>query len=346
MTWQCRTAAIALALATACSARSSSPGVLQLANGGGAVIARVGTADIPVTLVERTSAARAIEPREALGLLVQDALLAQGAAARGLDHTAAVEWQLIASRAAFVATALHADAVAAGPPSDADVADLSEIHWREVALPDQVRVIHAIVLRPKPEAGAPPAGSPADVASRGRAIAEAIAKAVTAAEGDRRSGANEPNSPDTPQAAASADEFERRANAVAHDGFDVKVERLPLFVADGRISEPGRNDVMDATFAAAACALTTPGATSRVVETSFGWHVIRLVARVPGHEVPLPERRAMFREETITARGRHERDAILSAAAAGTRIELSTAAEELMAAPSAGRGTNDVLPAP
>lgn len=310
-------AAAGMFASVACSQRSaplSTPAPLA-ANAAARVAgaARLDAIDLPVDLVARVSSAREVAPRAAVDALVDDALLAQGAASTGLDADPTLAWRLTAARAGYVATRLRDDARAAGHPTDAEVARVTESHWREVALPEQVRVIHAVVLRPKPpNAPDPPAPLSPQVASRARAIAREIANAVGPATSDA--------------------DFESRANAVAHDGFDVKIERLPPFIADGRVSQQGSSDIMDETFAAAAFTLKAPGATSAVVESPFGWHVIRLLEQLPAQEIPLERRRSLFEEEIFSARARAARESLLAQASSRAPVEVSTAAEELMAA--------------
>jgi len=66
----------------------------------------------------------------------------------------------------------------------------------------------------------------------------------------------------------------------------VKVEELPAF---------GAGSVYDPNFAAAALALRTPGAISNVTRTPFGFHVIRLLERLPAESRRLAEVEAQLR---------------------------------------------------
>ena len=161
--------------------------------------------------------------------------------------------------------------------------------------------MHAVARRPqKPDAAAE---------ASARAIAERIREAVISAR--------------------SSEDFQQIAKALPHSGVEVVVEPLTAFTREGRVSEGNEGNV-DAAFATAAYALEDVGSTSGVVESAFGWHVIRLEARIPEQRMPLETRRIAFTDETYTLRTGTATSARLGALKASTRIEVAASAELLM----------------
>ena len=294
-----RLALVALALAACGHDGHENPPPEKSAELGGTLVARVGGDAIPASLVASVAKAQGIEPRAAMQALVQDALAAEGARGAGYADDPDVRWAIVSARARLVAERLRKDALAKGAPTDAEVDELTARHWRQVDAPEAVRVIHAVVLYPRTR-------SPEND-QRAHAVYDQL---VAAEEG-----------------AKDADDFAARASAVPHDKVRVTVERLSALARDGRAVEG--EGAYDPGFSAAAFGIDKPGRTARV-ETSYGWHLIMLVDRVPAHTVPFEERRAMFAEEAQARRAHTAYEALLQELRARHPVEVSTAAESLM----------------
>jgi len=264
---------------------------------GGEVVARVGDVTIERSLVASVAAAQHVTPKVALDRLVDDALAAEGARARGLDRTRGADLARRALLARLVADRIHADAVALGLPNDEEVAKLTARHWQSFDVPESLRVVHAVVMR-----------KPTVPKERGSEVAEGLRVAVALA--------------------TDAKDFEVRARAVSAQGLEIRVETLPPFVRDGRMIQGGS---LDATFVEAAFALSQPGSTSGVVETKFGWHVIRLVDRIPPKQVPLEERRVTFAEEANFVRGLDAKRGVVDRWTKTAPVSIDSNAETWMA---------------
>jgi hypothetical protein len=154
-----------------------------------------------------------------------------------------------------------------------------------------VTVIHAVVLR-----------APTLSEERARAAAEAILSAVATARDE--------------------DDFEARAQTAVKNGARVTVERLPAFDVSGPF---------DPVFIAAALALRVPGETSGIVETPFGWHVLRLVSRMVPLGPELDAARSRAQDVAVSMRVRLRVREVLQERRASTRINASSDAERLMA---------------
>jgi hypothetical protein len=90
-------------------------------------VARVGDLAIPAAMVASVAAARAVGTREALGALIEDALLANAARARG-DAEQATRWAQTAALSRRMLEEIWREAREKGPPSDDELATLTVIH--------------------------------------------------------------------------------------------------------------------------------------------------------------------------------------------------------------------------
>jgi hypothetical protein len=66
------------------------------------------------------------------------------------------------------------------------------------------------------------------------------------------------------------------------------------------------------------------------VESTWGWHVIRLLEKLPPRRVPRDQLRVLFHDEILTLRARRALDARLAEIKKRTAVEVSNAAATLM----------------
>ena len=266
------------------------------------VAASVGTELVEVGTVARIASARGVPAAAARELAIRDALFS--AAARASPEYA--DAVLVAERSNLGRALLELferQAESGGPPSDAEVNELTAERWTELARPESVRTTHAVVIVEKPEQDIP-----------ARSLAEKLAVEL--------------------RGIGTSAEFVARAQAFPAAPLRIVAERLGPVTPDGRMWEfnarPGtKYPTLDAAYTKAATALQKPGDQSALVKSSFGYHVILLEERIPAVQPSLEERRALLRTEIVSRRAKKLSDDALARLRHTTPFEVMRAADSL-----------------
>jgi parvulin-like peptidyl-prolyl isomerase len=114
----------------------------------------------------------------------------------------------------------------------------------------------------------------------------------------------------------------------------LRIEIVPNFGADGQMSEGGQ---VDPSFAAAAFGLSTLNPVSPVIETPFGWHVLRLIDRTMPDAHSIEERRHDLADAVVAMRARRVLDSLRRDRRARTDVTVAPDAEALTATVSANQ---------
>lgn len=268
---------------------------------GGQIAARVGDEAVPLAVVASVAGAQHVDARTAALRVVDDAIAASAARQRGLDQRRPASWLLVAARGRFAADQIFREAKGRGAPTNLEVENFSNAHWREVDRPAGVRVVHVVVLRPQKGGDA--------AFARARAGAAELRRILVTA--------------------TSPEDFEQKAIAFPKSpDVETKFEKLPSFTDDGWAIE--RDARFSEKFSRPAFALSTPGETSDVVESEHGWHVIRLVEHLPEMRLPFETRREMFVDEVNAYRAHELLRERLEALRGRYPVTVSPASAEMM----------------
>jgi hypothetical protein len=266
----------------------------------GGVVARVGAAPIASSEVANVMTAQGLRPRDAVEAVVEDTLFAREAQER---LPAPVRDQIERSVLARALVESLWQQARAAPPTEEEVRRWTERKWSELDRPAAAQVCHAVAMLPK-EASA-------EQQAQARAVANRIAEAVRGAE--------------------SCDEFKRLAEGVPRSDVQVRVEDLAPATADGRVVSPQWPPrTYDIDFSRAANALESPGEISPVTKSSFGFHVIYLVQRIPAQRVPYAKRLEAVREDVYRERGEASLKRLLDEQRRATTVRVERSSEELM----------------
>jgi parvulin-like peptidyl-prolyl isomerase len=234
-------------------------------------------------------------------MAVRDALFAAGARDRyqGLGLIGSAERSVLAR--AVLEQILAAAQKA--PITDAELAEMTARHWRNVDRPSAAQTTHAVVRVRSP-----------DEVAEARALADRIAAAVAGAK--------------------DSAEFIERANAVPAGELQVKAESLPPVTTDGRVvnlkEQPGApTQRFDLDFSRAANSLANVGDQSSVTRTNFGFHIIMLTAKLEEKRLSLAERREVLTDAIVDDRARKRQEELLTELRQQFPVEVTRSADDL-----------------
>ena len=264
----------------------------------------------------RTEAGKAAPSGPAFGVLhgqvatvgnvsIEAPLVSQVASVRGVSPRAALD---AVTEDALLAQRGRADGLERTP----------EVSWATTSVLGRQVAAHALL-------DARDAGPPtADERSRLRVVHVLVMRSRSVPESQLRFAAG--TLAETESRATSREDFLARVKALKLD-VQTTAQELPPFDASGSADDGSH---FDPDFVAGAFQLRAPGETSPVVESSFGWHVIRLLERLP----PSPEAEA-HPEETAEAvmslRAHIALNNLLARRRQASRIDVVEGAAELTA---------------
>ncbi len=304
-----RVAAFALALLS-CGGGSSSSPVVGAKDLGGALAARVADEPVFVATVEGVARAQAVSPQRARDLLVDDAVLAAGARARGLDPW----FEIDAALARRLSKSLLAQAEARGDVTDAELDEGSKRYWLDVDRPAGVRVVQTVVLL---DANATPAQRAAaqDIAEQLRVKAVALHD-LAASTSPPNVSFNEPNAAQLDQLAQA---FRTATSQVPLGQIKTNWEVDPPVADDNRVLSPEMGEVVP-EYTKEIASLQERGDV-KVFPTRFGIHVVILLEKTPAAQFSREERRKKLRDVTIKDRARAAELELLAKLRAQASIE-------------------------
>ena len=301
MSWVRGVACCALACALSCASSGDQPAPTsqraQLAPG---ILVQVGSDQIALDTVVRIAKAQRVSPVVAREHATSDALFAAGARAafQGGSVVAVLE-RAAWSRALL--EGLKAEAAARGPGTDTEIGEITALRWQDLDRPESARTTHAVARVQGP-----------DTDAKAKAVAERIAEAVRSVH--------------------DPDEFIRLAQAVPHEGIDVRAERLPAVTSDGRSYDPDNPSAasqgFDKDFSRAANGLSA-GEISAPVKSAFGYHVILCEARLPALHVSLEQRRTLLNDEILKLRAERAKQDLLARLSRENPTMIARSAEDL-----------------
>jgi peptidyl-prolyl cis-trans isomerase C len=236
-----------------------------------------------------------------------DALLAESARAGALHASRVVQVER-GVLARGVLESIYQKARELGQPTERELQELTLERWTEFDRPAAAQTTHFVVRTTE--------GQPTTSAEL---LARRLAVAVRGCK--------------------TAEEFKTIVGAFPKEnGLEVVVESLPPVTRDGRSLRMSSDDQVlgagpsfDLKFAQVASSLTREGEQSEIVQTSFGFHVIRLDRKIPLHQASIETRREKLTDDVYLRRARQETDRCIQDSRQRHQIKIETSFQEVVA---------------
>ena len=264
---------------------------------GGTTVARVGPITIDRELVVAVARAQHVSGDVALQHLIDDVLLAEAAIRNQVYDDPGARLAEASTLARNRLIRLR-ESTLATPFTDEEIAAMLPGHWVELERPEMRLVIHALVDKKT---------------ANGADVARTLQTELAAANGE------------TPEKSETA--FTAHATA-----FKVKppmrIEKFAI-VADGRFAKVNGGIVLE-PFRKGTFDIPEVLGTSVVVETDYGFHVIRLLAKEPALTTTREQKLAKMHTDLVAARVRGAQESLLMKLYADAKVSVVAADGDLM----------------
>lgn len=264
---------------------------------GGTTVARVGTFSVDRSLVVTVARAQHVPASLALQHLVDDVLLAEAAKKQRPYDDPGVRLAEASTLARSLLTRLRVSSLAT-PFTDQEISAMLPGYWVELERPEMRLVIHALVDK---------------TTSNAAEIARTLQKDLADANGE------------TPE--KSEAQFGARAKALKLNPA-LRIEKFAI-VADGRFAKVNGGVVLD-EFTKGAFAIPQVLGTSDVVQTEYGFHVIRLLAKEPPLTATREEKLAKMHTDLVAARVRVAHEDLLKKLHEGAKVSIVATDNDLL----------------
>ena len=295
------------------------------------VVAKVGTRLVPASNVAQIASAQRISERAALEVAVADALLALGAEAGPDAKRPAVRMGINGVLARALLHQLWGEAMAK-PISAGELTAAAARHWLDVDRPDGFRAVHAVV-QVDDQADQATRASARALAERIRVALGPVAEQTRGTSPPARQGVERFRFDSSDRRDPAIDAFLRAVAAIDAGGLRVHSEPLQVVAADGRVldydAEPGASYAPE--FAAGTAALRERGELSSIVQSSFGYHVIMLLERLPGRHASESELTAELHDGILADRARRAHKQLLAEQRQRIHVEVTSNVDALLA---------------